>query len=65
MISVSELRSKSPKELEEQLVSLRREQLQDRILLTTGQFAQVAKFRELRRDIARVKTVLNEKRKND
>ena len=64
MISASELRSKTPKELEEQLLALRREQFQDRINLSTGQFAQVSKFREIRRDIARVKTVLNEKRRN-
>ena len=64
MISVQELRTKTHKELEQQLIALRREQLQDRILLSTGQFANVARFKDIRRDIARIKTVMNEKRRN-
>ena len=60
MNKVSDLRNSAPKELQTQLVALRRKQLEHRILHRTGQFADIAKFRETRRDIARIKTVLNE-----
>ncbi len=61
MISVKELRSKSADELRKQLVELRREQFNCRIQLASMQFANTARFKDLRRDIARIKTVLNEK----
>ncbi len=60
MNKASELRKNSRAELRAELTALRRKQLELRIQHRTGQFADLAKFREIRRDIARVKTVLNE-----
>ncbi len=60
MNKASELRRESQKELRSQLTTLRRKQLELRILHRTGQFSDIAKFKDVRRDIARVKTVLNE-----
>jgi len=62
VIRASELRKKSQQELRKELTALRRKQLELRIQHRTGQFADVAKFRDLRHDIARIKTVLNEQK---
>ncbi len=60
MISARELRTQTREELNKKLFELRRLQLQQRILLSTGQVANLASIKESRRDIARIKTVLNE-----
>ncbi len=61
MLDVKELRGKSAQELKDELVQLRRTQFDTRIQYRTGQYANTAKFKEMRADIARIKTVLNEK----
>ena len=61
MNRASDLRKQSMDELQAELINLRREQLELRILRSNEQIANTVKFRELRRDIARVKTVMNEK----
>ncbi|MDE0308946.1 MAG: 50S ribosomal protein L29 [Acidiferrobacterales bacterium] len=60
MNTAKELRSKAEVELREEIIHLRRQQLETRIQQSTGQFSNTAKFKEYRKDIARVKTVLNE-----
>ena len=64
MYSASELRVHTVDELNEMIIDLRRKQLDIRIQASTGQYADVSKFKEFRRDVARIKTVLNEKRGN-
>ncbi len=64
MIKASELRKMTADELKEELMTLRRTQLKIRIQHRTGQFADMAKFRDYRRDIARIKTVLNEQKRS-
>lgn len=59
-MKASELRSKSVKELEDELVELRREQFNLRMQSATGQLAQNHEHRRVRKDIARVKTVMTE-----
>ena len=59
-MQASELRTKSVDELNEELVALRREQFNLRMQQATGELAQNSQHRRVRRDIARVKTVLNE-----
>ena len=54
------LREKTEQELSEELVALRKEQFNLRIQNATGQLARPDQFRKVRRNIARVKTVLNE-----
>lgn len=58
-MKASEIKTKSPSELNEMLVDLRKRQFELRMQLGTGQLATPHQLREVRRDIARVKTVLN------
>ncbi len=59
-MEAAELRKKSVEELNEELVALRREQFNLRMQAATGEQAQNHEHKRVRRDIARVKTVLNE-----
>ncbi len=56
----ADLRTKPAEELNEELVALRREQFNLRMQQATGELAQVTEHGRVRKDIARVKTVLNE-----
>ena len=56
----SELRNQSQQELGKQLIELRQEQFNLRMQRGTGQLANPSRFKEVRRDIARIKTVMNE-----
>lgn len=60
-MKASELRSKSKEELTESLLDLRRQQMKMRLQQATGQLSQTNEIRAVRRDVARVKTVLAEK----
>ena len=55
-----DLRSKSIDELNEELAALRREQFNLRMQQATGEMTQVHQHKRVKKDIARVKTVLNE-----
>ena len=59
-MNAADLRSKSVEELNEELVALRREQFNLRMQQATGEMAQVHQHGRVRKDIARVKTVLTE-----
>ena len=59
-MEASELRNKSVEELNEELIALRREQFNLRMQQATGELNQNHQHRQVRKDIARVKTVLNE-----
>ena len=61
MIAAKELRAKTREELKKQLLELRRSQLETRIQKSTEQIANTARIKEDRKDIARIKTILNEK----
>jgi large subunit ribosomal protein L29 len=60
-MSAQELRDKTPDQLREQLVSLKKEQFNLRFQAATGQLENPARIKSVRRYVARVKTVLNEK----
>ncbi len=62
-MNAQELRAKSDAELREELTGLLREQFNLRMQKGTGQLGQPSELRRVRRAIARVKTVLNEKTK--
>jgi large subunit ribosomal protein L29 len=53
-----DLRAKSAAELNEELLKLRREQFNLRMARATGQAAKPDQFAKVRKNIARVKTVL-------
>ena len=60
-MKASELKDKSVEELNAELLGLVREQFNLRMQKATGQLSQTHLLKQVRRDIARVKTVLNEK----
>ena len=59
-MNAEELRSKSVDELADELVELRREQFNLRMQRATGQLARPHEYGRVRKDIARVKTVMAE-----
>ena len=59
-MKAKELRSKGSAELREELLKLRREQFNLRMAQASGQAAKPDQFGKVRRNIARVKTVLGE-----
>ncbi|KEA64482.1 LSU ribosomal protein L29p (L35e) [Marinobacterium lacunae] len=60
-MKAQELRGKSVEELQQSLLGLLKDQFNLRMQKATGQLAQTHLLGQVRRDIARVKTVLNEK----
>ena len=62
-MKASELRSKTVEELGGELIELRRAQFSLRMQLATQQLNKVDQMGKIRRDIARVRTVLAEKAK--
>ena len=63
MANVQDLRLKTEDELNEQLIGLRKEAFNLRFQKASGQLENTAQVRRVRRDIARIKTVLTERQK--
>ncbi len=61
MMKTNEMRAKSTKDLNVELQDLLREQFNLRMQNATGQLANHTIIRKVRRNIARVRTVLTEK----
>jgi large subunit ribosomal protein L29 len=59
-LKASELRERKKSELEAELLKLRREQFNLRVQQATGQLTRADQMRNVRRNIARLKTVLAE-----
>jgi large subunit ribosomal protein L29 len=57
----TDLRVKSPDELKDALLSLRKERFNLRFQKASGQLENTARVRQVRQDIARIKTILHEK----
>ena len=60
-MKAAELREKSASELNDELLRLRKEEFSLRMQFASGQLGQTHLVKEMRRDIARVKTVMKEK----
>lgn len=60
-MNAKDLRDKSAEELREQLVALKKEAFNLRFQQATGALENTARMRTVRRDVARVNTILNEK----
>ncbi|MDM8168044.1 MAG: 50S ribosomal protein L29 [Roseovarius sp.] len=60
-MNAAELRDKTPDQLREELVNLKKEQFNLRFQAATGQIENPARMKTVRRNVARVLTVLNEK----
>jgi large subunit ribosomal protein L29 len=57
----SDLKAMSPDQLQDQLLSLKKEQFNLRFQRATGQLENTARVREVRKDIARVRTLQRSK----
>ena len=60
-MDATEMRGKTPDELRTALVALKKESFNLRFQQATGQMENTARMRTVRREAARVKTILNEK----
>ena len=61
-MKAEELRAETLDQLSDRLASLKKEQFNLRFQAATGQLEKTARVREVRRDIARVKTIAAQKR---
>ena len=59
-MNAQELRDRTPDQLREQLATLKKESFNLRFQQATGQFENTARMRKVKRDTARVLTVLNQ-----
>ncbi len=59
-MKASELRTKSEAELQKELQDMLREQFNLRMQKATNQLSDNSQMKKVRRDIARVKTIMNE-----
>lgn len=62
-MKATELRKMNEQDLRKELVELRREQFNLRMQRATGQLGTPARFKEVRRDIARIMTVITEQKR--
>ena len=62
MLKTEDLRAMSPDQLDDELLKLKKEQFNLRFQRATGQLENTARVREVRRDIARLKTIARTKR---
>lgn len=60
-MNAQELKTKSPDQLRDELVALKKEAFNLRFQQATGQLQSTARMRAVRRDVARIQTVLNQK----
>ena len=62
MAEIADLRQKSDDELIDDLKKLKREQLNLRFQRSSGQLEATSRVRQVRRDIARINTVMTDRR---
>ncbi|MCA0204539.1 MULTISPECIES: 50S ribosomal protein L29 [Pararhodobacter] len=60
-MNAAELKNKTPDQLRADLVALKKEAFNLRFQKATSQLENTARIRQVRRDVARVNTVLNQK----
>ena len=60
-MNAAEIRAKSDDELKQELMSLRKESFNLRMQQATGQLSRPSEMREVRRSIARLKTIIGER----
>ena len=64
-MDVSDMHTKTVDELADELGRLKKEQFNLRFQTATGQLEKTARIRQVRRDIARIKTIAAQKRAAD
>lgn len=60
-MKAEDVRAKTEDQLKDELVALKKEQFNLRFQKATGQLENTARVRKVRRDIARIQTILREK----
>ena len=60
-MKAAEFRDKTLDQLDDELIKLKKEQFNLRFQQASGQLENVARVRQVRRDIARLKTIVREK----
>jgi large subunit ribosomal protein L29 len=60
-MKADELRTKTPDQLRDSLIALKKEAFNLRFQAATGQMENTARMRAVKRDVARIMTVLNQK----
>ncbi len=63
MTKIADLRGKTADQLHEELLTLKKEQFNLRFQKATGQFEKTHRVNEIRKDIARIKTLLTAQKK--
>jgi large subunit ribosomal protein L29 len=61
-MKVADIRAMSVDQLDDEVLKLKKEQFNLRFQRATGQLENTARVREVRRDIARLKTIARQKR---
>ncbi len=64
MVKTKDLRAMTVDELETKLVENKKEQFNLRIQQSTGQLSNTAQIRKVRREIAKINTLIAERKKN-
>jgi large subunit ribosomal protein L29 len=64
-MKAAELRAKSQEDLNKEMLDLLREQFNLRMQRGSGQLSRPSDVKRVRREIARIKTILNEKTSGD
>ena len=59
-VKAADLRAKTADELKDQLVDLKKEQFNLRFQAASGQLENTARVKQVRRDVARIQTILAE-----
>ena len=65
MIDLQEIRMKNTSDLKLMLEDLLEEQFKLKMQAATGQLAKSTEFKKVRKNIARIKTIMKEKQNND
>ena len=60
-MKAGDIRAMTPDQLQDELANLKKEQFNLRFQKATGQLEKTARVRQIRRDIARIKTIAAEK----
>ena len=60
-MKIEDVRAKNDGELDSELMALKKEQLNLRFQRATGQLENTARVKAVRRDIARIKTILKQR----
>ena len=62
MAKIKDLRAKTDDELNEQIISLKKESMNLRFQQTSGQLTNTARMRQVKREVAQIKTLLSERK---